>query len=481
VRFEIKLLGVTLKAVYPDVAVTLAIRPVTGTSARGRPEVGFRNSVSRATRPKKFEGQRVLLVEDTRLYSFAVRSLLEANFGLIVIHCATFAALRHELDSDTRGFSLAILDLCLADAANGEALDLVQARAIPSIVFSGFTSERRREEIMSKDVVDIVYKNSPSSLESLGSSVDRVLSLSRPQLLLVDPQGENDSAMVAALASCSFTVDVCTSTTDALSILDASQNTELVVVRSDLAEKDSYCFLELLKTRFGDDAVRVIGFSQNKGRDDVARFLGAGGDDFVHLPTSPADVESRLVHTLTIHKQIQSLQRMASRDYLTDLLNRRYFFDRGPKLVDICLRQQAPVCAALLDIDHFKRLNDTHGHEIGDLVLKAVSRKILALVGEKQHLPARIGGEEFAILFTNLDIEQAYEFCERIRMEIAAIRVVVDDEDLSVTISMGLASISDAETFDNYLNAADQYLYLAKHSGRNRVFSDYQVARIAAS
>jgi diguanylate cyclase (GGDEF)-like protein len=172
---------------------------------------------------------------------------------------------------------------------------------------------------------------------------------------------------------------------------------------------------------------------------------------------------------------------MASRDYLTDLLNRRYFFDRGPKLVDICLRQQAPVCAALLDIDHFKRLNDTHGHEIGDLVLKAVSRKILALVGEKQHLPARIGGEEFAILFTNLDIEQAYEFCERIRMEIAAIRVVVDDEDLSVTISMGLASISDAETFDNYLNAADQYLYLAKHSGRNRVFSDYQVARIAAS
>ena len=57
----------------------------------------------------------------------------------------------------------------------------------------------------------------------------------------------------------------------------------------------------------------------------------------------------------------------------------------------------------------------------------------------------------------------------------------MDDEDISVTISMGLASISDAETFDNYLNAADQYLYLAKHSGRNRVFSDYQVSRIAAS
>ena len=443
--------------------------------------MGFRNSVSRATRPKKFEGQRVLLVEDTRLYSFAVRSLLEGNFGLVVIHCATFAALRHELESDTRGFSLAILDLCLADAANGEALDLVTGRSIPSIVFSGFTNERRRAEILGKEVIELVYKNSPASLDNLGAAVERVLSLSRPQLLLVDPQGDSDSGMMAALQNCGFLISVCTSTGEALDVLDASQNTELVVVRNDLAEKNNYSFMDMLKARFGDDAVRVIGFSQNKGRDDVARFLRAGGDDFVHLPVSAADMESRLRHTLTIHKQIQSLQRMASRDYLTDLFNRRYFFDRGPKMVDICLRQSMPVCTALLDIDHFKRLNDTHGHEIGDIVLKAVSRKILQLVGEKQHLPARIGGEEFAILFTNLDIQAAYEFCERIRIEIAAIKVVVDDEDLSVTISMGLASISDAETFDNYLNAADQYLYLAKHSGRNRVFSDYQVARIAAS
>ena len=423
----------------------------------------------------------MLLVEDTRLYSLAVRGLLEGNFGLIVIHCATFAALRHELESDTRGFSLAILDLCLADAANGEALDLVTGRSIPSIVFSGFTNERRRAEILSKEVIELVYKNSPSSLENLGAAVERVLSLSRPQLLLVDPQGNKDSGMMAALASCNFTISVCESTGEALEILDASLNTELVVVRNDLAEKSNYSFLDLLKARFGDDAVRVIGFSQARGRDDVARFLRAGGDDFVQLPVSTADMESRLIHTLTVHKQIQSLQRMASRDYLTDLLNRRYFFDRGPKMVDICLRQSMPVSAALLDIDHFKRLNDNHGHEIGDLVLKAVSRKILQLVGEKQHLPARIGGEEFAILFTNLDIEAAYEFCERIRTEIANIKVVVDDEDISVTISMGLASISDAETFDNYLNAADQYLYLAKHSGRNRVFSDYQVARIAAS
>jgi diguanylate cyclase (GGDEF)-like protein len=195
---------------------------------------------------------------------------------------------------------------------------------------------------------------------------------------------------------------------------------------------------------------------------------------------SRLDIEGRLTHTLAIHRQIQTLQRMASRDYLTDMLNRRYFFDRGPKMVEMCLRQSSPVCAALLDIDHFKRLNDTYGHEVGDLVLKAVSRKLLQIVGENQHLAARIGGEEFGLLLTHMDIEEAYEFCERIRIEISKVRVAIDDEDISVTVSMGLATISEFETFDNYLNAADQYLYLAKHSGRNRVFSDYQVLKIAA-
>ena len=114
-------------------------------------------------------------------------------------------------------------------------------------------------------------------------------------------------------------------------------------------------------------------------------------------------------------------------------------------------------------------------------MLKAVAKKLSVLVGEKQHLIARLGGEEFGILFAGLDIQAAYEYCDHVREQISKVRVVVDDEDISVTISMGLAKISGSESFDNYLNAADQYLYLAKHSGRNRVFSDYQVTKIMAS
>jgi diguanylate cyclase (GGDEF)-like protein len=287
--------------------------------------------------------------------------------------------------------------------------------------------------------------------------------------------------LVKSVRAGHFAVSLAHSFRDALRVLDSSRTTELVLIRSDLAAEDGYAPIETMRNRYGEETVRVIGFASKTARDEVSRFLKAGGDDFVHLPISREDLESRLTHTLGIHKQIQTLQRMASRDYLTDLLNRRYFFDRGPKLVDMCLRQDAPTCAALIDIDHFKRLNDTYGHEIGDLVLKAVSRKLRTLVGEEKHLLARLGGEEFAILFNDLDVENAFAFCDYVRAEIAKVRLAIDDEEISVTVSMGLARIGGAETFDNYLNAADQYLYMAKHSGRNRVFSDYQVQRILAS
>jgi diguanylate cyclase (GGDEF)-like protein len=408
--------------------------------------------------------------------------MLESRYGCIVVHCSTFASLKRELDVAAENFDLAILDLCLADAPDGEALDLVLSHSVPAIVFSGYTSDARRSAILADGAAEIVYKNSPRSLDRLAEAVERQQLARRPAVAVIGIAGKARPPVLHALRPQAFSAIYCDDEDQAMSAIDASKGSvELLVVPSELAERDGYALFGKLALRFGEDTVRTVGYALEPGENELSRFLAAGGDDFLHMPMSAADVEARLAHTLNIHRQIQSLRRMASRDYLTDMLNRRYFFDRGPKLVDMCLRQSAPACAALVDIDHFKRLNDTYGHEVGDLVLKAVSRKLLQLVGEKNHLPARIGGEEFALLLTNMDVEQAFDFCERIRLDIAKTRIVIDDEDLTVTVSMGLAAISGAESFDNYLNAADQYLYLAKHAGRNRVFSDYQVQKIAAS
>jgi len=176
----------------------------------------------------------------------------------------------------------------------------------------------------------------------------------------------------------------------------------------------------------------------------------------------------------------QAVGLAAACDYLTGLYNRRYFYDLGPKLVNDCLRQKTAAAVAILDIDHFKRLNDTYGHEIGDEVLKAVADRLATIFEGSDNLLSRLGGEEFAILFPMMDSMAASKLCDEIRSDISRMKVMADDEELSVTVSIGVAEISDYETFDNYLNAADQFLYMAKHKGRNQVYSDARMTAEAA-
>jgi diguanylate cyclase (GGDEF)-like protein len=443
--------------------------------------VGIRKTVAVTEKQADYAGVRVLLVEDTRLYTVAITQHLQETFGIIVTHCASFRDASIELAAHGTDYRLVVLDLCQADAPNGETLALVLQHGLPAIVFSALNGRGRQGIVPDKGLVDLVDKNAASAMTALTDAVEQALQAQSTTILVCDPDKEGGATVSRALSGAGMRICRAGSADEAFEILDTNRHIELIMVQSDLAAAKRFTFLEMLRLRYGDDVVRVIGYSGDSRPDDVAQFLEAGGDDFVHVPVSDADLVGRVNYTLRIHREIQRLQRMASRDYLTDLLNRRYFFERGPKQVEICLRQHLPVSAALLDIDHFKRLNDTYGHEIGDLVLKAVSGKLASLVDDKRHLLARLGGEEFGILFQGIEIGDAYDYCERIRKAISEIRIVVDDEEISVTISMGLAAISDSETFDNYLNAADQYLYLAKHSGRNRVFSDYQVAKISIS
>ncbi|HLP71210.1 MAG TPA: diguanylate cyclase, partial [Rhizobium sp.] len=223
------------------------------------------------------------------------------------------------------------------------------------------------------------------------------------------------------------------------------------------------------------DRVRIIGISSSADRLLSASFLKAGANDFVYRPFVVEELQCRIGHNVETLSQIRQLRLAAFSDYLTGLRNRRHFFDEGPAIVASCLDRDEPCSMAMLDIDHFKRLNDTYGHEIGDRVLKAVATRLRETLDDTDHMLARLGGEEFGILLVGMDIQQASDFCEMLRHEIADVRVALDDADLGVTASIGVAQVEGQENFSNYLNAADQFLYLAKRYGRNRVYSELAI------
>ena len=152
--------------------------------------MAFRDAIGKPSMPKRHEGRKVLLVEDTRFYSIAIRDRLETEFGVKVTHCPTFAALKRELENSQETFSLAILDLCQPDAPNGEALDYVVSLNIAAIVFSGISSDDRREKILAMNVADYVAKSSVHSIDDLAVAADKQLSSVVAELLVLDPDIE---------------------------------------------------------------------------------------------------------------------------------------------------------------------------------------------------------------------------------------------------------------------------------------------------
>jgi len=166
----------------------------------------------------------------------------------------------------------------------------------------------------------------------------------------------------------------------------------------------------------------------------------------------------------------QNLFRAANIDGLTQLYNKKYFIDIISKEFSFSKRAHQPLSLLLMDIDHFKKINDTHGHLAGDTVLKQVGaflQKNLRL----ENVAARYGGEEFAIILRNVNGEVAFQIGERLRLAIESEQVEYRGKAIPITVSIGIATLDDDkpfETIEDMIHKADEYLYEAKQLGRNR-------------
>ena len=167
----------------------------------------------------------------------------------------------------------------------------------------------------------------------------------------------------------------------------------------------------------------------------------------------------------------EEIYRMTIIDALTGAHNKRYFLEFLDREIARCSRYERPLSLLMFDIDHFKNINDTHGHLTGDFVLREMSRRLLGRI-RKEELLARYGGEEFACVLPETDHPGALLFAEQLRGLVESNTFDHDDDQIRVTISVGLHTLSDyskTTTAEEFIGFADDNLYRAKRSGRNCV------------
>lgn len=164
-----------------------------------------------------------------------------------------------------------------------------------------------------------------------------------------------------------------------------------------------------------------------------------------------------------------NLKEIASVDFLTNIPNRRFFFDIGEKEYHLANRYKQDLSLLFLDIDFFKKINDNYGHNIGDEILKIVAKTITDST-RKSDIHARVGGEEFSILLVNTDINGAKIFAEKLRQSMENICFKNENDDIGITTSIGISKLTakDKSIYDIF-KRADEALYVAKENGRNQV------------
>ncbi|MCJ8319259.1 MAG: cache domain-containing protein [Colwellia sp.] len=180
-----------------------------------------------------------------------------------------------------------------------------------------------------------------------------------------------------------------------------------------------------------------------------------------------AMIKSRKDSQEALEKANVMLHEQANRDFLTNLYNRRYFISASSDSLALIKRQNAKLSLLMIDIDDFKNINDTYGHDVGDTVIKSVAQKLLE-GSRTSDIVARIGGEEFTILLPDTDAPGAILLAENIKNSLSSHLISAQSFDIPVTISIGIDTYSENKTIDNLISNADKALYVAKNSGKNR-------------
>lgn len=212
----------------------------------------------------------------------------------------------------------------------------------------------------------------------------------------------------------------------------------------------------------------------------LVRALDIGVNDYLSRPVDRNELTARVATQIRRKRYIDHLRssfqqslEMAVTDELTGLYNRRYLASHLSAMFDRAFWTGRPLSVMVLDLDHFKSVNDTHGHDVGDCVIREFAERVRNSV-RGVDLACRYGGEEFLVAMPDTEKESARIVAERLRLEVAAHRLVINGgrDDLNVTVSIGIASTEDGPKDDSpqkLIKRADEALYIAKSSGRNRV------------
>ena len=292
------------------------------------------------------------------------------------------------------------------------------------------------------------------------------------KILIVEDDPVSRRLLEVTLGKFGYDVVVTSNGNEALEVLQGPSVPSLVISDWMMPGMDGLELCRNIRGMKNSSYTYFIILTAKGGKEDVIKGLDAGADDFLIKPFNSEELKYRVRIGERIINLEQRILKLATTDSLTGVLNRRAFMERMSEEIQRAKREGSPISLILMDIDHFKKVNDTYGHQTGDLVLQRVTDQLMDR-SRAYDFVGRYGGEEFVICLLSAEDIDPFSIAERMRQNIEAQTIVIgqNNQTLRITASFGVGTCrpESEDGLDALIKRTDEAMYEAKNSGRNRV------------
>lgn len=414
--------------------------------------------------------KKILIVEDSEMVMKIMRHLVQASsLPYEAVYAATLAQAMALYDQAQEDFFAALVDLNLPDAPNGEVVDFVLSKKIPTIVLTGSYDEQRREQLFNKGIVDYVTKEGRYAYNKAIGMISRLEKNQHIKVLVVDDSDMSRKHMANLFRRHLFQVVEAVDGVDAIKALLDNPDVKLLITDYNMPKMDGFELVRNLRYKYDKADLIMIGVSGESSEALSAKFIKHGANDFLRKPFHPEEFYCRITHNIETLELVEQITYNAQRDHLTGLYHRSYFFNAARELYKNAEEKAAPLSMAIINIDHFSDINEKHGNGWGDVALKYIAASLQTMLG--RFLFARADSDDFYVLMPGLDHEKAAAFLGKVKQLMAAEIYSINGESLNFYFSAGVTS-QLCQSLDGQIALANVLLQRAKEAGGNMIVDD---------
>nr|WP_321267845.1 diguanylate cyclase [uncultured Sulfurimonas sp.] len=410
--------------------------------------------------------KKILIVEDNK----TLAKLLAKKIELALKHEVHIAYKLSEAKLFLKKYNyfLTLLDINLPDAPNGEVVDYVLSKGNHVIVLSANIDKDFRKKMLAKNIIDYVNKSGVDDINYIIQNISRLEKNQKHKVLVVDGSMLVRKSMKQMLENLFYEVITVAHGEEALGMLKTNPDISLVITDYNMPVINGLELTQEIRKDYNKNEICIIALSSNDDEEVNALFLKQGANDYIKKPFSKEEFSCRINNSIEALENIQYITNHANRDFLTGLYNRRYFFENMNEYIEDTKLSGEQFAIAMIDIDNFKHINDTYGHDVGDKVISSLS-EILRTNTSYRDIVARFSGGEFCIALKNINKYSASDILERLRKQVEKFNFIIDaNNQINFAVSIGV-SIHNDDTLDETMNNADMMLYNAKQNGKNQI------------